>query len=391
MSTPRLAAVERVLPVHRDSFFLLGPRGTGKSTWIKTRYPEALTIDFLEWETARRFEANPGLLEATLAAQPDRTCVVIDEVQRVPEVLSEVHRLMELKGRSRLQFILTGSSARKLRRGGTDLLGGRAHMQSMHPFMACELGNRFQLDESLNLGMIPIVRASENPERGLQAYASLYLRQEVQAEGLVRSLGGFSRFLEVAAMAHGTMLNASALARDCEIGRRAAEGYLAVVEDLLMAFRLPMFTRRAKRRLIHHPKWYLFDPGLFRVLRPRGPLDTGQESEGAALEGLVAQHLRAWLSYGAAQGQLSYWRSDGGLEVDFVLYGASLFAGLEVKRSSKVDSRDLRGLRAFKDLYPEARVCLLYLGAQKVRMAGIDCVPVDSFLKSLTPSRPLPI
>jgi predicted AAA+ superfamily ATPase len=335
-----------------------------------------------------------------LAARPERLAelvrgrapgvenVVIDEVQRVPALLTVVHDLLESPRPPR--FVLTGSSARKLRRGGIDLLGGRAAMRTMHPFMASELP-AFDLDPALRHGMLPLVVSAADPAEVLRAYATLYLEQEVQAEGAVRSIGAFARFLEVISFSHGGILNLSAIARETMVGRKAVEGYLAVLEDLLLAFRLPVFTRRAQRQLAAHPKFYLFDAGVFSALRPRGPLDRPEEIGGAALEGLVAQHLRAWNAYSGDDHAVGYWRTRAGLEVDFVVYGPLGFWAVEVKNAAVVRSEDLRGLRAIRDEYPECRPLLLYRGQDRLEVNGIQCVPVDAFLRGLRPEQALPM
>jgi len=198
-----------------------------------------------------------------------------------------------LETRPRVPFVLTGSSTRKLRRAGVDLLAGRALLKTFHPFVGRELGDSFDLDAALRLGMLPLVRGAAKPEETLRAYTGLSLKEEVQAEGIVRNTAGFSRFLEAISFSHSSLLNISDVARDCETGRKTVEAHVAILEDLLLSFRVPVFTRRAKRLLISHPKFYFFDCGVFRSVRPAGPFDRSQEIDGAALEGLVAQHLRA--------------------------------------------------------------------------------------------------
>ena len=367
------------------SYFLFGPRGTGKSTWLRDRYPEALFIDLIDPENARFYAAAPERLRRTVAASPGRRPVVIDEVQRVPELLAVVHQLVELdKG---LRFVLTGSSARKLRRRGVDLLAGRALLTTMHPFMAAELGGAFSLDRALALGLIPMVVDAADPRATLRTYAALYVREEVQEEGLVRNVGAFSRFLEAVSFSHAGVLNLSNLARECQVDRKAAAAYLEVLQDLLLAFTLPVFTRRAQRRLSTHPKLYLMDAGLFRSLRPIGPLDRPEELAGAALEGLVAQHLRAWIAYSNRDDSLSFWRTRAGSEVDFVLYGESGLFAIEVKSGAVLQPRDFRGLRAFTQDYPVATPVLLYRGARRIREHGVLCLPCAPFLRALDPEQ----
>ena len=367
------------------SFFLFGPRGTGKSTWLRERYPDALIIDLIDPESTRFYGAAPERLRQTIAASPGRRPVVVDEVQRVPELLQVVHQLIELdKG---LHFVLTGSSARKLRRTGVDLLAGRAVLTTMHPFMAAELGAGFSLERALVQGLIPLVVDAADPAAALRSYAALYVREEVQAEGLVRNVGAFSRFLEAVSFSHATVLNVSNLARECQVERKVADGYVEVLRDLLLAFTLPVFTRRARRRMTTHPKLYLMDAGLFRSLRPKGPLDRPEELAGAALEGLVAQHLRAWIANANRDDSLSFWRTRAGNEVDFVLYGESGMFAIEVKSSATLHPRDFSGLRAFTQDYPVATPVLLYRGPRRIRERGVLCLPCEPFLRALTPER----
>lgn len=364
------------------SYFLFGPRGTGKTTWLRGAYPEALQLNLLESERFRELSAQPERLLSLVLPLVDGQVVVIDEVQRIPELLHVVHDLIEK--RPGIRFVLTGSSARKLRRGGVDLLAGRAFLCSLHPFLAAELPS-FDLERALAVGLVPLIIADPFPEAALRAYVGLYLKEEVLAEGLTRNIGQFSRFLEAATFSHGAVLNASQVARDCQVERKTVVSYLEILEDLLLAFRLPVFTRRAKRETIAHPKLYFFDAGVYRSLRPKGPLDRPEEIEGPALEGLVAQHLRAWIAYRAKDEQLYYWQTRGGVEVDFVLYGENLFEAIEVKNTARVRPQDLRGLRAFGEDYPEAGLTLLYRGKDRLLLDGILCLPVDGFLEGLKP------
>jgi uncharacterized protein len=384
-----MKTLERLFQDPAGSFFLFGPRGTGKSTWLRQRFPDAVWIDLLLAEEHREYSAHPERLRDRLAASPEAETVIIDEVQKVPELLDVVHSLIESRGRSP-RFVLTGSSARKLRRGGVNLLAGRALLRHMHPFMASELGaERFDLDRALRLGMLPLVWAAEEPEEVLKAYVGLYLREEVQLEGIVRSLGDFSRFLEAVSFSHAAVLNLSDVARDCQVSRTTVEGYLGVLEDLLLATRLRVFTRRAKRQLVARPKLYWFDAGVFRSQRPRGPLDRSEEIGGPALEGLVAQHLRAWIDYSGADHQLTYWRTRAGNEVDFVVYGPAGFWAIEVKHAATIRPQDLRGLKAFGDDYPEAELRLLYRGREPLEISGVRCLPCEGYLSQIVPGEPL--
>ncbi|HEX6566126.1 MAG TPA: ATP-binding protein [Chthoniobacterales bacterium] len=287
-----MAFVSRFLRYGRDHFFLLGPRGTGKTLWTQHEFPESLRIDLLDPETHRQLAARPERLIEVVEANRRSKQVVIDEIQKLPELLEVVHLLIERKAGQ--QFILTGSSARKLRRQGVNLLGGRAVQYHLHPYMATELDKKFSLSKALKHGLLPVVWAADDPERVLLAYNSLYLREEVQLEGLVRNVGSFARFLEGMTFSHASVLNLSNVARECQVNRKTVEGFVEILEDLLLGFRLPVFSRRAKRELAAHLKFYFFDAGIFRANRPVGPLDSPEEISGGALEGLVAQHLRAW-------------------------------------------------------------------------------------------------
>jgi predicted AAA+ superfamily ATPase len=369
-----------------QSFFLFGPRGTGKSSWIHHEYPTAQVVDLLRPDVYREMSARPERLAELVLADPDRQLVVIDEAQRVPELLNVVHDLIERGPGHR--FVLTGSSARKLRRGGVDLLAGRALLRTLHPFMAAELPS-FSLTEGLRTGLVPVVVASNEPAEVLKAYASLYIDEEVRLEGWARNVGDFARFLEVVSFSHATVLNISNVARESQIERKTVAAYIEVLEDLLLSFRIPVFARRAKRKTAAHPKFYLFDAGVFRSLRPKGPLDRPEEIDGAAFEGLVAQHLRAWIAYSGADYSLFYWRTRAGVEVDFIVYGEDGFWAVEVKNTATVRKQDLRALRSFRQDYPEARPVFVYRGDRKLLVNDILCIPGEEFLVNLRPGRDL--
>ena len=379
----------RFLEAPSSHFFLFGPRGTGKSTWLRQHLPDALWIDLLDPSEERLLQTRPEALRERVDGMKKPGAVVIDEVQRAPGVLTVVHALIEEKRRG-LRFVLTGSSARKLRRTGVDLLGGRALRKSMHPFMASELGKDFQLERNLTLGVVPGILGAADPAQALRAYVALYLREEVKAEGLVRNLASFGRFLEAMSFAQATTINLANIARECQVSRATVEGYLEVLEDLLLGWRLPTFQRRAKRQLANHPKFFWFDIGVFRSVRPTGPLDHPEEIEGAALEGLVAQHLRAWVDYSNANLTLHYWRTKTGNEVDFVVFGKSAFHAIEVKNQRQVRPADLKGLIAFGEDYPEARRVLVYRGKDRVKKQGVLCLPCAEFFAGIRPGDRLP-
>lgn len=371
----------------QGSYFLFGPRGTGKSTWLKHHIPEAHYIDLLAPDVFRSYSAKPERLKDLAEAFEHKSTLIIDEIQKLPELLDVVHQLIE--ERPDIQFILTGSSSRKLKRAGVDLLAGRAVVKSMHPFMASELKKDFSVSTALQTGLVPLIVDSLTPKETLNAYISLYLKEEVQMEGLVRNIGSFNRFLESISFSHGSVLNVSDIARDCQVKRKTVEGYISILEDLLLAFRVPVFSRRAKRHLSVHPRFFYFDAGVFRTLRPTGPLDSPHEIDGAALEGLIAQHLRAWIGYRGNNEQLYFWRTKSGVEVDFVVYGPDTFCAIEVKNSSKIHKKMLNGLLSFKQDYPEAEILLIYRGKERLKTKGILCIPCDDFLISLEPQKPI--
>jgi len=282
-----------IKPPKDKSFFLFGPRGTGKTTWVKSNFTKALYLDLLEAELFNDLIANPQRLE-NFIPKNFNDWVIIDEVQRIPELLNEVHRLIE---KNKYKFILTGSSARKIRRKGVNLLAGRALSCHLYPLTTGELGKDFDLSRSLAYGQLPCVYTEENPKAYLESYIKTYLEEEIRYEGLARNLGAFSRFLEAASFSQGSILNISSVARDCGVERKVVENYFTILEDLLIAYKVPVFSKRAKRRLAAHPKFYFFDAGIYRVLRPSGPLDLPEEIEGHAFETLFLQELLAINAY----------------------------------------------------------------------------------------------
>lgn len=376
-----MEALKRNLSTSDESFFLLGPRGTGKSTWLKKMYPKAIVFDLLKPDVYRALQTRPESLSDIVKGNAQSSCFVVDEVQKVPELLSVVHSLIE--EHLGVQFVLTGSSARKIKRTGSDLLAGRAFRKTMQPFTASELGERFSLDEALLYGMLPVVYGARNKKNTLDSYIDLYLREEIQQEGLVRTLAPFTRFLESASFSHGSQLVSSAIARDCGVGRTTVDGYLKILFDLMIASTLPVFAKRAKRAIASTAKFYFFDTGVYRTLRPKGPLDRPSEIDGAALEGLVYQHLKAYLDYSERTSSLYYWRTVDGKEVDFVIYDEHDFVAIEVKNAAKLEAKDFAGLKAFSADYPEARTVLLYRGEIQYLHGNTLVVPVAHYLKSL--------
>jgi predicted AAA+ superfamily ATPase len=376
--------LKRLLQAPDQSFFLLGPRGTGKTTWIKDHYTNAVWIDLLLPHEVSFYGAKPERLIGTAEGAGDNAIIVIDEIQKIPQLLSVVHHLIEQK--KGYQFILTGSSARKLKRSGVDLLAGRALLKFMNPFVAAEMGASFSLEKALEIGMLPLAWDNTSPQAVLTTYTALYLKEEIQAEGLVRNVGDFARFLEVISFSHGSVLNLNNICSECNVSRSTVSNYLQILEDMLLGYTLNVFTKRARRALTSHPQFYLFDAGVFQALRPRGPLDRPEEIHGAALKGLVAQHLKAWIDDQKLEYELSFWRTRGGSEVDFVLYGKDCFMAIEVKNGDAVSRNDLSGLKSFKEDYPEAKLFFLYRGHRTLIQEEINCVPVQEFLVNILPS-----
>lgn len=379
-----MGIVKRYFQGTHDSYFLFGPRGTGKSTWIKHLYPSAIIINLLAADVFGEFKTYPERLKDFVLAHPNHQTFVIDEVQKVPELLSVVHDLIELK--KGWQFILTGSSARKLKRSGVDLLGGRAQLKFLHPFMASEIPNDFDLKRNLDLGMLPLVLHANNSAATLKAYIALYMQEEVPLEGLVRKIDQFGRFLEVISFSQASILNYANIARECHISNKTVENYVQILEDLLLSTRLPVFEKRAKRELTVSPKFYYFDCGVFQSIRPLGPLDPIRETGGLALETLILQHLQAWIDYSDKGGKLYFWHTKAGLEVDFIIYGEIGLYAIEVKSTSNLNIADFRSLKAFKNDYPESVCIMLYMGKTRIIQHDILCIPITDFLLSLHPN-----
>lgn len=380
-------ACTRILEPPRGSFFLLGPRGSGKSTWLRQTYTEAHWIDLLDEATYQLYLADPAAFSARLEALPDRSMVVIDEVQRLPNLLNVVHQKIESK---RLRFALSGSSARKLRREGVNLLAGRAAWRTLHPFVPEELGTAFRLDETLKTGLLPLIHAAEEPTEALAAYVRMYLKEEVQAEALTRNLPGFARFLPIAAVFHGQVLNVSALARDAGVARTTVQSYLQILEDTLFTFQVPAYEARLRVRERRHPKLYWVDPGLARAVRgERGEPDL--ESKGALFEGWIAQLLRAYMDYRGIADEISWWApaETKNTEVDFVLRRGRELIAIEVKSSQRWQPEYARGLRAIGELKGLRRRIAVYLGAHVLAPEpGIEVLPLADFLQLLESGLP---
>ncbi|MBS0617169.1 MAG: ATP-binding protein [Spirochaetes bacterium] len=360
-----------------NSFFLLGPRGTGKSQFTRQAFAQAIFFDLLEDELFRTLLANPQQLDGMI---PKRHAgwVVIDEIQKIPALLDEIHRLIEKRG---MRFVLTGSSTRKLRRSGVNLLAGRAFIKRAYPLTALELGNAFNLKKALQRGLLPRAYLKDDYHEYLNAYVAAYLREEVQQEGFVQNLGSFARFLEAAAFSQAQVVNVSKVAADCSVERKTVANFFQILDDLLLAHFLDVFSLRAKRRLLKSRKFYFFDAGVFKTIRPRGPLDIDSELNGQALETIVLQELTARNEYQALGYKLYFWHTQTHIEVDFILYGERGIKAIEVKSSARLRDDDFHGLSEFKKDYPQAELFMLYGGTSARFQHSVQVLPIADFLQ----------
>jgi predicted AAA+ superfamily ATPase len=368
----------RFLTPPKGSFFLYGVRGAGKSTWARHTFPDAHVIDLLDETRHQALLANPALLGLELRTLPASRVVVLDEVQRVPALLNEVHRAIE---NARRRFVLLGSSARRLKTADTNLLAGRAALRTMYPLVPAELGADFDLARVLRFGSIPVVWRAEDPRAALEAYVQLYVREEIRLEALVRNLPAFLRFLPVAALFHGQVINIAGLARDAATARTTIEGYLGILEDTLVATLLPAFEAKLRARERQHPKLYWVDPGLARAAkRQLGPV--AAEERGPLLEGLVLTILRAHNADSDLFDDVAYWAPAQArqTEVDFLLRRGRDFLAIEVKAQPRFSTSQLAGLRAIGELPRLRRRVLVYLGDRPLSTEdGIDVWPLDRF------------
>ncbi len=372
----------RLARVPEQSFFLLGMRGVGKSTWARQSLPDALRLDLLDEALFTDLLADPSLFRQLLSETGPRQWVVVDEVQRIPSLLNEVHRLIEERG---VRFALLGSSARKLKTAGTNLMAGRALRKAMHPLAPAELGGDFDLDDALRYGTIPLIWTAPDRREALQSYTQLYLREEIRAEAAVRNLSGFVRFLPVAAVMHAQVVNAASIARDAAVARTTVNGYLEILEDTLLAVRLPAFEARLRVRERRRPKLYWADPGLVRaVKRQLGPV--ADEERGALLEGWVLGLLRAHNEHQRIYDDIGYWAAtESATEVDFVLTRDREHLALEIKANERYSTAMLKGLRAVADLPGLVRRVLVYRGQRAFATEdGIDIWPLSRLHEAVT-------
>ncbi|MEW5816408.1 MAG: ATP-binding protein [Spirochaetota bacterium] len=375
--------IRRILQDPNHSFFLLGPRGTGKSTWLRETFPGAYWVDLLSEDTYQRLLAQPGLFADELRALPSGQKVIVDEVQRLPNLLNEVHRMIEEK---RLRFILCGSSARKLKRAGVNLLAGRVLMRYMHPFTPVELGNRFDLEQALQFGLLPIVWDSPQKAETLAAYAQLYLKEEIQAEALIRNLPGFARFLPVAALFNGQTINTTNIAREAGVARTTVAGFLQILEETLLCFQIPAYEAKLRVRERKQPKWYWCDPGMVRAMK-RASGDVVAEEKGALFEGLVAQLIRASIDYYGLGAECYYWApaSKAGTEVDFLLVKGRTIIAVEAKSGRNFSESWCKGLRAVAPLKGLQRRIIVYPSGPSLKTKdGIEIISFLRFSEQLT-------
>jgi predicted AAA+ superfamily ATPase len=361
----------------KKSFFLFGPRATGKSFLIRRQLQDrAVVLDLLRSDLFLRLSSSPGDLEALIDAGPARSWVVIDEIQRIPSLLPEVHRLIETKG---TRFLLTGSSARTLRRGSADMLAGRAWVANLFPLSWVEIP-QLDLNRYLRYGGLPAVHLSDSPEEELRAYVSVYLQEEIRAEGLIRRLPPFSRFLRVAALCSGQLLNYAQVASDAGVAASTVREYFSVLEDTLLGWTLEPWRASRKRKAIQTAKFYLFDPGVVHELAGTTALDRNSDLYGRSFEHFIGMELRAYLSYARLGVGLQFWRSTHGHEVDY-LVGERV--GIEVKAARRVSMRDARGLIALKEEGAATRLILVSEDPVAARRDGIEFLPWAAFLTAL--------
>ena len=370
------------------STFLFGPRGTGKSTYARQCFPEALVLDLRAGPLARAYSAAPERLHETLDASPASQWVVIDEVQRVPTILDAVHQRLDREPGRR--FLLTGSSARSLHRAGVNLLGGRAGRRILSPFLAVELGAAFSVSAAQQFGLLPMVWTAEDPAQALSDYATVAVFDEVRAEARVRQLDGFTRALEQLALSHGSVLSPTAIAQQAEVKKSTIIDWLELLESMFLVARVPMFTARASRRaLAAQPKFYFADSGIAAAFRASDRARATPEALGASREGLVYQHLAAWCE-GTRDARLSTWRTSGGLEVDFVVETPDGLTAVEVKSGRTLRPADRRGLLAFHDEFPDATLVALADVVLPERLGPIGVMPLWTFLSGVVPGLALP-
>lgn len=377
-----------VLP--KGSFFLFGPRATGKTTWLRSVLPSALWIDLLRMEEILALTRHPELFRARVEALPASSWVVIDEIQRLPQLLDEVHSLIAARP-GRFRFAMLGSSARKLRRLETNLLAGRAIRREFFPLTGREMGYNFTLAELLAFGTLPAVRMDIGAAIDiLDAYTSTYLREEIQQESLIRDLPSFSRFLEIAALANGQVTSVASIARDAGVARPTVQRYFDVLVDTLIGFWVRPWRASARVKEVGHPKFYFFDTGVVRALRGsvREPIERAER--GPLLETLVLHELRAHMAIAGVGGEISYWRTPSGGEIDFIWRRGKRAVGIEVKASNRYRSNEAATLREFLERKLLGAAYLVYDGRDVLNDTGVVVLPVAEFMRRLARGEIIP-
>ena len=370
----------RSLKQKKSSFFLLGPRGTGKSTWLKQHFGQAQLINLLDESLYQDYLGDISLFYNTLKGLKPGSWVVVDEIQRLPNLLNEVHRLIEER---KLKFALTGSSARKLRRSGVNLLAGRAHRYFMYPFTPKELDCDFSLNKALSYGTLPLIQMQKDKKSALNFYVQMYLKEEIKAEALVRNLTGFVRFLPVLALYHGQVINISSTARDAGVSRTTVSGFIDILEDTLLLNKLPAYEARLRVRERKHPKIYWIDSGIVRAAKKQlGPLAI--EEKGSLFEGYIYMCLKMKMEYESAFDEITYWASSTSknIEVDFLLRNGREFTAIEVKTTKRIKPKDLKGLKAISELKGVKRKIFVYLGSLQMEKDDIEIMPFSTFCES---------
>ena len=377
--------------LERKSVFLFGPRQTGKSTFLKKNYPESLYINLLSKSVYETYLTSPGALESDLTLfhrKNDSNLVIIDEIQKIPSLLDEVHN--QIENNKNLRFILTGSSARKLKREGVNLLGGRASWRYFFPLTYSEIKNQFSvlkdLEHRLLVGGLPYIFDSTAPLEDLDDYLQLYLQEEIRAEGLVRNHEGFHRFLLVAALMNTKQVNFTQIGNDAQIPARTVHDYFQILEDTLIGYLLPAFTKTLSRKAVSSAKFYLFDTGVANALLGRASLTAGTPEFGDIFEQFVILEVKSYASYLNKKVQLSYWRSTSKIEVDLIVEDSTRqpIVAIEIKSRSKANTRDYRGLEAFAEDFPKIRKIMVTLEERHhLDPCGVEVIPVFEFLTML--------
>ena len=372
--------LERIFQISKElegSIFLFGGRQTGKTTILRQQFPDTTYFDLLDTNVRRRLQQRPVLLYETLKDKPTATLVIIDEIPEVPELLNEVHRLIVER---QLVFILCGSSARKLKRKGHNTLGGRALPIYLYPLVSAEIPD-FDIDRAVNYGTIPPHYLARNPWRLLAAYIDVYLKEEIKEEALVRNLDAFQRFLEVAALTDGEIINNNNIAQECGVHATTVSSYFDILEDTLIGYRIPAYTKVMKRRLVQAPRFYYFDVGVTNYLLHRKELIRGSADYGHAFEHLVVQELVAYMHYRHCEEKLSYWRTYTGVEVDIIVGDARI--AIEIKSTEEVQNRHIKNLKAFAEEHPDSKLMIVSLDVFTRQMGKIECIYVMDFFHRL--------